>query len=85
MANRHGPAQSIQDVLMEHIPHQPQVFMIGQLPVVDGGDAAGLLPPVLEGVKPVIGGPCAVSGRVIDAKDAAFFMNGHGFPPFPME
>ena len=81
MAHRHGPVQPVQDRLVKHLPHQSRVLVIGHLPVIDGGDAAGLLPPVLEGVQTIIGGAGAVSGWVIDAEHAALLMKLHGNTP----
>ncbi len=79
MAHSHLPlAQGGQDVLGEDLAHQPQVLMVADDPVIADGDAAALLPPVLEGVEGQVGGNRHILffTFIIDAKEAAFFMDG---------
>ena len=82
MAHRHGPSQLVQHPLVKHIPHQTQVLMIGELSVIHRGNPTGFLPPVLQGVESIIGGPGAVPGGIVDAKYSTFFVNGHRHTPF---
>ena len=78
MAHRHGAVQTIEHVGVEHIPHQAHVLVEGQHPLVDGGNAAGLLAPVLEGIQAVIGGAGTVPAGITDAEQATLFVDGHG-------
>ena len=75
VAHRHRTAQLVQDRTAEHVPHQPQILVERELPVVDGCNAAGLLPPVLQRVQTVIGGAGAVPRRVVDAENAALLVD----------
>ena len=50
MADCHGAVEPFQCLFGEDIAYQPHVLVKGLLPVVDGSDAAGLLPPVLKSV-----------------------------------
>ena len=77
--HRHGPpGKPVQGVLAEHIPHQTQVLIGGENAVVIDHNAAALLAPVLEGVKPVVGQPPHVGGLWSEnAEYAALFMNSH--------
>lgn len=52
MPHRHGTVEFVQNLLVEHVAHQPDVLVVGQFPVIGHRDAAGLLTPVLEGVQP---------------------------------
>ena len=60
---------------MKHFSNQSQILMKREIPIVDGGDAAGFLPAMLQGIKRIISGVGAASVRVIDAEYAAFFMD----------
>ena len=75
MAHGHGAAQPVQNFRGEYLSHQAQVLVERHLAVSDGGDAAGLLSPVLQGEEAVIGGAGAVSGRVQHAEYAAFLVD----------
>ena len=59
--HRHGPlGKPVQDLSGEDLPHQPQVLVGGEYPVVVDHDAAALLSPVLESIQAVIGQPAHV-------------------------
>ena len=75
VAHGHGAPQPVQNFGGEHLSHQAQVLVKGQLTVLNGGDAAGLLSPVLKGKETVIGGAGAVSGGVQHAEDTTFLMD----------
>ena len=77
MAHRHGAVQPVQDIRMEHLPHQPHILVEGHLPVIDGCDPAGLLPPVLKGVQAVIDRAGTVPLGIPDPEHTAFLMYGH--------
>ena len=77
MAHGHGAIETVQHVGVEHVSHQAHILVEGEHPLVDGGDATGLLPPVLEGVQAVIGGAGTVPVGVADAEQSAFLVNGH--------
>ena len=81
VAHRQGAPQLVQLLGVEHLPHQAQILVEAQLQPLHGGDAAGLLAPVLEGVESVIGRAGAAAGRVVDAEHAAFFVDCHGNSP----
>ena len=74
MAHRHGPIQALKGLPVEDLADQSHVLIKGLLPVIDSRDAAGLLPPVLEGVQPVIGGLGAAALRVIDPEYTALLV-----------
>ena len=74
MAHRHGPIQALKGLPVEDLADQSHVLIKGLLPVIDGRDAAGLLPPVLEGVQPIIGGLGAAALRVIDPEYTALLV-----------
>ena len=61
VAHRHSsPGESVQNLFGEDLPHQPQVLVGGEHPVVVDHDAAALLSPVLESIQAVIGQPAHV-------------------------
>ena len=80
VAHRHGAAQLVQDRGGKHVAHQSHVLVAAHFQPVHGRDAAGLLPPVLKGVQPVVGRPGAVPRRIVNAEYAAFFVNRHALP-----
>ena len=80
MAHGHGPVQPLEGLLVKHLADQAHVLIKGLLPVIDGGDAASLLSPVLQGVQPVIGGLGTAPRRVIDAEHAALLVQAHVRP-----
>ena len=80
MAHRHGPIQALKGLPVEDLADQSHVLIKGLLPVIDGGDAASLLSPVLQGVQPVIGGLGTAPRRVIDAEHAALLVQAHVRP-----
>ena len=83
MAHRHGAVEPVQGLLVKDLAHQAHVLVKGLLPAVDGRDAAGLLPTVLEGVQPVIGGLGAPALRIVDAEYPALLVQAaqYGFHP----
>ena len=77
MAQGHGAPQPVQKFRCKDLPHQTHILIKGELPVSYGGDAAGLLPPVLEGIQALVDGAGTVSGGIPYAEYAAFLVNGH--------
>ena len=84
MAHGHGPIQPLKGLFVKHLADQAHILIKGLLPVVDGGDAAGLLPPVLQGIQPVIGGLGAAPRRIIDTEHAALLVQAH-VRPVPLQ
>jgi len=76
MAHGHGAAgKGIQHRLCEHLIEQARVLIVRKQSVVVHHDAAALLPPVLEGVEPVIGAHGEIGAlRAADAQHAAFLV-----------
>ncbi len=75
VAHGHGAPQLVQNFRGEHLSHKAQVLVKGHLTVLNGGDAAGLLSPVLEGKETIIDGAGAVTGGVQHAEDTTFLMD----------
>jgi hypothetical protein len=76
-----SPGQTGKGVLRKHLSYQPQVLAGGKNAVIVDHNAAAFLPPVLEGIKPVIDQLCCVRGVRTDyTKHTAFLMNRHIVP-----
>ena len=68
-------AQRLQPALREHLAHQSHVPVRGEYAVVIDHDAGALLPPVLQGVKGIVGQRGHVRRFLgVDAEHAALLM-----------
>ena len=78
MADGNAPLHPGEDLLVKDLVHQSQILVkADQVAVVDG-DAAGLLPAVLQGIQCVINASGSIDGfgiPVEDAEHAAFFVD----------
>ncbi len=62
----------------KHLADQTQILIGGKHAVIVNHNSTALLPPVLQGVQPVISRPCRIKRIfVYNTKHAAFFMNTH--------
>ena len=64
--------QTIQYRLLENIRYQPQTLMLAHLIAIASNDAAGLLPPVLQGIQAEIR-QTGCFRMAVNAEDAAVF------------
>ena len=76
MADSDLALQFPQNFIIEGLRHQSHIFITGNDPLVVYGNAAALLPSVLEGQEPVVCGICRVQCAIhrIDAEYAALLM-----------
>jgi hypothetical protein len=70
VADAQMPGEALQQLPLEDLGDQPQTPVGAHPAAVAGDDAAGLLAPVLQGVKAEIGEPGRF-GMAVDAEDAA--------------